>query len=157
MKAGFVGGEPFAHITLFPYGALPADIEPAAGANLLEDEAVPEDAAGHGKAVDLFVEIIHRQRGDERLDMTIAQGRGPLSDFGQEPGCFRFLTSAHGKLFRSGLFDGDHSDSRAGLHRIVGNDVDSAVLSKDRLELSGKVTTHIQKIGDLLAVKAGVG
>jgi len=89
--------------------------------------------------------------------MTIAQCRGPLSDFGQEPGRFRFLAPAHGKLLRSGLFDGDHSDSRAGLHRIVGNDVDSAVLSKDRLELSGKVTTHIQKIGDLLAVKAGMG
>ncbi len=46
VEAGLACGEPLARLALFSLGALPADIEPSAGADLLENEAVPEDAAG---------------------------------------------------------------------------------------------------------------
>ena len=124
VEAGLARGEPFACLAVFSLGALPADIEPTAGADLLENEAVPEDAAGDGKAVDLFIEVVHRQRGDEFLDVAMAKGGGPLAELGQEPRGGGFLVPAHGYPLRAGLFDGDHPDSRTGLHRIVGDDVD---------------------------------
>ena len=111
MEAGLARGEPFARLALFSLGALPSDIEPTAGTDILENEAVPEDAAGDGKAVDLFVEVVRRQRGDEFLDAAMAKGSGPLAELGHEPRRGSFLVPAHGYPFRAGLFDGDHPDS----------------------------------------------
>ena len=156
VEAGFARGEPFARLALFSLGALPADIEPPPGADILENEAVPEDAAGDGKAVDLFAEVVRRQGGDELLDAAMAQDGGPLAELGQEPRRGGFLVPAHGDPFRAGFFDGDQPDSRTGLHRIVGDDIDLAVLAQNGLKLSGKIATHVQEIGDLFAVEAGM-
>ena len=67
-----------------------------------------------------------------------------------------FLVRAHGDPFRAGLFDGNHPDSRTGLHRIVGDDVNLTVLAQNGPKLSGKIAAYIQKIGDLFSVEAGM-
>ena len=156
METGLARGEPLARLAVFALGALPTDIKPSAGADLLENEFVPEYARGHGEAVDLLVEVVHRQAGDECLGVTMAQAGGPLAKLGQNPRGGGLFVPAHGHPLCTGLFDGDEPEARTRLHRVVGDDVERAVLAQDGFQLSGKVTPHIQEIGDLFAVEAGV-